>query len=66
MIAAFLASLFWGSFTFGRVLGIPISLRFAPTQILAADLIGALVCMVILLNLGTATPDEMVLRIVTA
>jgi hypothetical protein len=55
-----------GSFTFGRVMGIPISLRFTPTQILAVDLVGALVCMVILLSLGTGAPDETVLRVVTA
>jgi fucose permease len=49
---AFLASLFWGSFTAGRVLGIPLSLRFSPAQILAADLCVALVVLLILLKLG--------------
>eukprot|EP01050_Picozoa_sp_SAG11_P000851 SAG11_NODE_32_length_22830_cov_17.507941_6_plen_137_part_00 len=37
-----LASLFWGCFTVGRLLGIPVSLRFSPETILRADLLLAL------------------------
>ena len=63
---AFLASIFWGSFTCGRVLGIPLSLRFGPTQILAADLVGALLVMLALISLGTRAPDEQSLQILTS
>jgi FHS family Na+ dependent glucose MFS transporter 1 len=38
--AAFLTSLFWGSLTLGRLLGVPIGARFRPRTILLADLIG--------------------------
>ena len=61
-----MASIFWGSFTCGRVLGIPLSLRFGPTQILAADLVGALLVMLALISLGTKAPDEQALQILTA
>ncbi len=36
--AAYLASAFWGSFTLGRLLAIPISTKFAPRTILVTDL----------------------------
>jgi len=36
--AAYLTSVFWGSFTLGRLLAIPISTRIAPRTILATDL----------------------------
>jgi MFS transporter, FHS family, Na+ dependent glucose transporter 1 len=41
--AAYLTSMFWGSFTLGRLLGIPISMRVRPRYILFADFA---VCMV--------------------
>ncbi len=41
--AAFLTSLFWGSLTLGRLLGVPIGARFRPRTILLADLIGCFV-----------------------
>jgi fucose permease len=40
--AAYLTSAFWGTFTVGRLLGIPLAARFAPRTILLADLMGAL------------------------
>ncbi len=40
--AAYLTSAFWGAFTAGRLLGIPISTRFSPRAILAADLVASL------------------------
>jgi fucose permease len=61
-----LASIFWGTFTFGRVLGIPLSLRFGPTEILAADLVGALCAMLALISLGTTAPNEQALQVLTA
>jgi FHS family Na+ dependent glucose MFS transporter 1 len=38
--AALLTSTFWGSFTLGRLLGVPISTRIKPGTILLVDLIG--------------------------
>jgi FHS family Na+ dependent glucose MFS transporter 1 len=40
--AALLTSTFWGSFTLGRLLGVPISTRAQPAKILFFDLIGCL------------------------
>jgi MFS transporter, FHS family, Na+ dependent glucose transporter 1 len=40
--AAYLTSLFWGAFTLGRVLSIPVAMRFQPQQILQADILGSL------------------------
>jgi FHS family Na+ dependent glucose MFS transporter 1 len=40
--AALLTSTFWGSFTLGRLLGIPISARAKPATILIIDLLGCL------------------------
>jgi FHS family Na+ dependent glucose MFS transporter 1 len=41
--AAFLTSMFWLSFTLGRLASIPIALRFTSAQILAAALVGCAV-----------------------
>ena len=41
--AAYLTSVFWGSLTLGRLLGVPIGARFRPQTILMADLIGCFV-----------------------
>lgn len=43
--AAFLTSAFWGFFTVGRLLGIPLAVRVAPTKILFIDLAGCLVAL---------------------
>jgi MFS transporter, FHS family, Na+ dependent glucose transporter 1 len=40
--AALLTSGFWGAFTLGRLIGVPLSARFNPKTILFVDLIGAL------------------------
>ncbi|HOG48830.1 MAG TPA: MFS transporter [Anaerolineae bacterium] len=48
-IAAYLVSAFWGSFTVGRLAGIPLSARFSPRAILAADLAGCIASVAILL-----------------
>ncbi len=42
-MAAYLTSLFWGSLTIGRLLGVPIGARFRPRAILLADLAGCFV-----------------------
>jgi fucose permease len=46
--AALLASVYWGCFFVGRVVGVFASLRFRPRQLIIADLIGALVFTVLL------------------
>lgn len=41
--AAYLTSIFWGAFTLGRVISIPVATRFRPNQILSGDLIGCFI-----------------------
>jgi len=48
--AAYLASLFWGAFMVGRLLGIPIAMRFRAYWVLVADLAGCLVSLLVLLR----------------
>lgn len=45
--AAYLNSIFWATFTVGRLLGIPIAARFRPRTILLTDLIGCIVSVAI-------------------
>ncbi len=47
--AALATSLFWGTFTLGRLLSIPIAIKLRPRQVLAMDLFGAFACVLILL-----------------
>ena len=47
--AAYLTSAFWGAFTAGRLLGIPLAVRYPPQAILLADLAGALASLGLLL-----------------
>ena len=42
-MAAYLTSLFWGSLTIGRLLGVPIGARFRPRAILLTDIVGCFV-----------------------
>ena len=53
--AAYLTSAFWGALTVGRLVAIPLAVRFRPAVILAADLLGTLVGMAIVL-LGQHSP----------
>ena len=54
-MAAYLTSAFWGSFTLGRLLGVPIATRFKPQVMLYTDMVGCLVSLgVILLWPGSA------------
>ncbi|MEI7989992.1 MAG: MFS transporter [Chloroflexota bacterium] len=46
--AAYLASAFWGTYTVGRLLGIPAAMRFSPEKILSIALSGALIFLCIL------------------
>jgi FHS family Na+ dependent glucose MFS transporter 1 len=41
--AAYLNSIFWGALTVGRLVSIPLTVRFNPKALLRADLLGALV-----------------------
>ena len=47
--AAYLTSAFWGSFTVGRLVGIPIAARFRPQSILMVDLLGCVLSVGIIL-----------------
>lgn len=47
--AAYLTSVFWGSLTLGRLLGIPISARVRPRAILLGDLLGCLFSLAIIM-----------------
>ncbi len=48
--AAYLASLFWGSFMVGRLLGIPIAMRVRAYWVLVVDLTGCLISLLVLLR----------------
>lgn len=46
--AGYLASIFWGALTLGRLLTIPISTRIRPRYILIGDLVGQIACLILL------------------
>ncbi len=46
--AAFLNSLYWGSFTLGRLLGIPITMRLRSRTVLLADVLGCLLGLLVI------------------
>lgn len=45
-LAAYLTSIFWGALTVGRLVAIPVAMRFKPKSILWADFAGALLSLV--------------------
>ena len=47
--AAYVTSLFWGAFTLGRMMSIPIAIKLRPRQVLAMDLAGCFASIMILL-----------------
>ena len=47
--AAYLTSAFWGALTLGRLLSVPLAVRFTPRQVLAVDLAGCLLSVGVLL-----------------
>ena len=47
--AAYLTSVFWGALTLGRLVAIPLAVRFKPQTILRADYLGALVSLLAML-----------------
>jgi MFS transporter, FHS family, Na+ dependent glucose transporter 1 len=60
--AAYLTSIFWGGLTVGRLVAIPLAMRFKPQQILRADFAGALVSLLAML----LWPHSLVAVIVTS
>jgi len=48
--AAYLTSLYWGFFSLGRLLGILLSLKFSPQQMILADLIGCFIANLLILT----------------
>lgn len=54
-IAAYLNSVFWASFAFGRICGIPLSLKFSPIQMILTDLIGCTGSLILLLVLNKSS-----------
>jgi len=68
--AAYLTSAYWGSFTLGRLLGIPLASRFRPSAILLVDILGCLVSTGIILawprNLTTIWIGTICLGLFTA
>lgn len=54
--AAYLTSAFWGAFTVGRLVGIPVSARVRPRTVLAVDLVGCFGSVGVIL----ARPDSLV------
>jgi len=52
--AAYLTSAFWGALTIGRLLSIPIAMRFRPGTILLADLVGCVVSVGLILLLPSS------------
>jgi len=46
--AAYLTSLYWGSFTLGRLLGIPITMRVRPRWVLMGDVLGCLLGLLVI------------------
>ena len=53
--AAYLTSLFWFTFTIGRLVSIPVAIRLAPAQILAAAFSGVAVFLGLLIALPAST-----------
>jgi FHS family Na+ dependent glucose MFS transporter 1 len=56
IVAAYLTSAYWGSLTLGRLVSIPLSLRFRSQTLLVADLAGCLVALVIAVLGGGSPP----------
>ena len=48
--AAYLNSAYWASFAVGRAIGVPVSMRFSPQQMVLADLSGCILAIVINLS----------------
>jgi FHS family Na+ dependent glucose MFS transporter 1 len=54
--AAYLTSTFWGAFTVGRLISIPVAMHVRPSRILLADLLGCLLSTGIMILLPNSIP----------
>ncbi|CAF1090470.1 unnamed protein product [Adineta ricciae] len=54
-IAAYINSLFWASFAFGRLCGIPLSIKLSALQMIFTDLIGCICSLTLLYVLNKST-----------
>ncbi len=52
--AAYLTSVFWGTVTLGRIISIPLTMRWRPRRILLVDLLGALASLLVILIGGSS------------
>lgn len=48
-VAAYLTSGFWGALTLGRLIGIPVAAKVRPSVILLADILGAIVSVLVVM-----------------
>lgn len=55
---AFITSVYWGMFAFGRFVAIPLSVRFSPTILTVLDFVGVFVAATIIL-VGSHNPGAM-------
>lgn len=52
--AAYLTSVFWGTVTLGRIISIPLTMRWRPRRVLLVDLLGALASLLVILIGGSS------------
>jgi FHS family Na+ dependent glucose MFS transporter 1 len=64
-MAGYLTSIFWGSLTAGRLLGVPVAARFRPRTILLADLTGCLMSVLVALIWSGSLPVIIVATVCT-
>ena len=55
-VSAYLTSVFWGAFTLGRLVSIPLMMRIHAEKVLLGSLLGALTSLALLLMLGGLRP----------
>ena len=55
-VSAYLTSAFWGAFTLGRLVSIPLTIRIRAERVLFGSLLGALTSLALLLVLGGSKP----------
>jgi len=54
--AAYLTALFWFSFALGRLIGVPLSMRFTSTQLIFADLLGCILSLLTIMIAHDSAP----------
>ncbi len=63
-VAAYLTSAYWGALTLGRLVSIPLSLRFKSQTLLIADLAGCLLALSVAVLGGGSTPTVWIATII--